>query len=167
MTSPPTRLWDRIGFLGANCFAKGRPDMGGKVKREIPLSELSCKNCALMLARIVYRRHWWFPLVREPLVLGMHLLAWWHRIDPAGYPVRYPECTGCLRFIKTELEEKSPTFRFLNGIVGEPFSRLRNARLTQGELDEAKRFARLATGTTDPSLTADDPASRVEPAQRG
>lgn len=135
------------------------------MNREIPLSEVSCKNCALMLARIVYRRHWWFPLVREPLVLGMHLIAWWHRIDPARYPVRNPECSGCLRFIKTELEEKSPTFRFLNGVVGEPFSRLRNARLSQEELDEAKRFAKVATGAIEPSLAAAEPATRIEPAR--
>jgi hypothetical protein len=123
-------------------------------------SDVSCKNCALMLARIVYRRHWWFPLIREPLVLGMRLLAWWHHIDPSRYPVRNPECSGCLRFVKTELEEKSPTFRFLNAIVGEPFSRLRNARLTQEELDEAKRFAKEATGTVVPSRTAEVPDSR-------
>jgi len=46
--------------------------------------------------------------------------------------------------MKAELEEKSPTFRFLNGLIGEHFSNLRNSRLTQAELDEAKRFAREA-----------------------
>jgi len=158
-------FWDSIGFIEADRFAKGRPRKGVKVNSEIAPPEASCKNCALMLARIVYRRHWWFPLVREPLVLGMQLLAWWHRIDPARYPVRNQECRGCLRFIKTELEEKSPVFRFLNGIVGEPFSKLRNARLTQEELDEAKRFAKDATGATGPSLTAEEPARKTEPAR--
>jgi hypothetical protein len=131
-----------VGWLKA-----GETDKGAQVKVEIKPADASCKNCAQMLARIVYRRHWWFPVLREPLVLGMHLLAWWHRIDPARYPVGNPECSGCLRFVKTELEEKSPTFRFLNGLIGEPFGRVRNARLTQEELDEAKRFAREAMGT--------------------
>jgi hypothetical protein len=158
-------LWDRIGFMGAGLFAKGRLRRGVAVNSEIAQPEASCKNCALQLARIVYRRHWWFPLLREPLVLGMRLLAWWHRIDPTRYPVGNPECRGCLRFIKTELEEKSPTFRFLNGIVGEPFSRLRNARLTQEELDEAKRFAKVAMGAIDPSLSAEEPTTAVEPAR--
>jgi hypothetical protein len=104
-----------------------------------------------MLARIVYRRHWWFPLVREPLVLGMRILAWHHRIDARRHVVRNPDCTGCIRFMKAELEEKSPVFRFLNNRIGDHFSNLRNARLTQAELNEAKRFARE-------SMAADDEA---------
>lgn len=103
-----------------------------------------CKNCALMLARIVYKRHWWFPLVREPLLFGMRILAWRHRIDARKHAVRNPECKGCIRFMKSELEEKSATFRFLNDRIGNRFSNLRNARLTRAELDEAKRFAREA-----------------------
>jgi hypothetical protein len=99
-----------------------------------------------MLARIVYRRHWWFPLVREPLLLGMRILAWRHRIDARLHKVRNPACGGCVRFMKAELEEKSPAFRFLNDRIGDHFSRLRNARLTQAELDEAKRFATEAMG---------------------
>jgi len=112
-------------------------------------SHIICKNCALMLARIVYSRHWWFPLVREPLVLGMRILAVHHRIDAGRHAVRSPECRGCIRFMKAELEEKSPTFRFLNNRIGEHFSNLRNARLTQAELDEAKRFARESMAAND------------------
>jgi len=109
-------------------------------------ASVTCKNCALMLARIVYRRHWWFPLVREPLLLGMRLLALVHRIDPGRHEVGNPECRGCIRFMKAELEEKSPTFRFLNDLIGRRFSALRDARLTEAELAEAKRFAREAMG---------------------
>jgi hypothetical protein len=97
-----------------------------------------------MLARIVYQRHWWFPLLREPLVMGMRILAWRHCIDARLHKVRDLSCRGCIRFIKAELEEKSPTFRFLNDRIGDHFSSLRNARLTQAELDEAKRFAKEA-----------------------
>ena len=110
------------------------------------LSPVVCKNCALMLARIVYRRHWWFPLVREPLLLGMRILAWRHNIDARSHGVRNPECRGCIRFMKDELEEKSPLFRFLNDRIGSKFTALRDARLTQAERDEAKRYAQEAMG---------------------
>ncbi len=113
------------------------------------LSPVVCKNCALMLARIAYRRYWWFPLVREPLLLGMRILTWRHGIDPRSHGVRNPECHGCIRFMKAELEEKSPTFRFLNDRIGRRFSALRDARITQAELDEAKRYAREAMGLED------------------
>lgn len=112
-------------------------------------SPIICKNCALMLAQIVYQRHRWFPLVREPLLLGMRTLARFHRIDARRHVVRNPECKGCIRFMKAELEEKSATFRFLNNRIGEHFSNLRNARLTQAEFEEAKRFAREAMARND------------------
>jgi len=109
-------------------------------------ASIICKNCALMLIRIVYRRHWWFPLLREPLLLGMRLLAQVHSIDSGRHEVRNPECKGCIRFMKAELEEKSPTFRFLNDMFGRKFTALRDSRLTGSELDEAKRYAREAMG---------------------
>ncbi len=112
-------------------------------------SPIICKNCALMLAQIVYQRHRWFPLVREPLILGMRMLAHFHRIDARRHVVRNPECKGCIRFMKAELEEKSATFRFLNNLLGEHFSNLRNARLTQAEQEAAKRFAREAMAGND------------------
>lgn len=106
------------------------------------LSPVICKNCALMLARMVYQRHWWFPMVREPLLLGMRFLAWRHKIDAFNHGVRNPQCRGCIRFLKAELEEKSPTFRFFNDLIGYRFTALRDARLTLTERDEAKRYAR-------------------------
>jgi nitroreductase len=110
------------------------------------MSPVICKNCALMLARLVYRRHWWFPVVREPLLLGMRILARWHAIDARSHGVRNQQCRGCIRFMKSELEEKSATFRFLNDRIGSRFSALRDARLSQAERDEAKRYAREAMG---------------------
>jgi hypothetical protein len=44
--------------------------------------------------------------------------------------------------MKAELEEKSPTFRFLNGLIGQRFGDIRNAMLTQEELDVAKLHAK-------------------------
>lgn len=44
--------------------------------------------------------------------------------------------------MKAELEEKSTTFRFLNDRIGPRFSAMRNAMLTQEELDDAKRHAK-------------------------
>jgi hypothetical protein len=99
-----------------------------------------------MLARLVCRRHWWFPLLREPLLLGMRILAWRYGIDARRHAVRNPECRGCIRFMKAELELKSPTFRFLNDRIGKQFSLLRDNRLTQAQLNEARRYARAAMG---------------------
>jgi hypothetical protein len=53
-----------------------------------------------MLVRIVYRRHWWFSLVREPLLLGVRILAWRHGIDARNHKVNNPECHGCIHFMK-------------------------------------------------------------------
>lgn len=44
--------------------------------------------------------------------------------------------------MKAELEEKSGTFRVLNRMIGKKFSSLRDTRLTQLELAEARRYAR-------------------------
>lgn len=121
----------------------------GTTDRMSTPSPVICKNCALMLARIVYRRHWWFPLLREPLLLGMSILALWHGIDARQHAVRNPECFGCTRFMKAELELKSTTFRFLNSLIGKRFSALRDSRLTGEELDRAKRFACEAMADAD------------------
>jgi hypothetical protein len=105
-------------------------------------SAVVCKNCALFLVRRAYGKHWWFRLVREPLVWGMRILAWWNGIDARSHAVSNPECHGCVRFMKAELEEKSPTFRFLNDRMGTWFRTTRDSMLTQEELDEAKRRAK-------------------------
>jgi hypothetical protein len=105
-------------------------------------SPVVCKNCALFLVRRAYGKHWWFRLVREPLVWGMRILAWWNSIDARSHAVSNPECHGCVRFMKAELEEKSPTFRFLNDRMGTWFRTTRDSMLTQEELDEAKRRAK-------------------------
>jgi hypothetical protein len=105
------------------------------------LSPVVCKNCALLLVRMCYGKHWWFRLVREPLVWGMRILAWRNGIDARKHGVSNPECHGCVRFMKAELEEKSPTFRFLNDLVGTWFCDFRNSMLSQAQLDEAKRHA--------------------------
>jgi hypothetical protein len=99
-----------------------------------------------MLVRIVYQRNRWFPLLREPLLAGMRVLARLHGIDAYKHEVHNPECRGCIRFMKAELEEKSLTFRFLNNRIGRRFSALRDAQLTEAELVEAKRYAREAMG---------------------
>ena len=105
-------------------------------------TRIICKNCASRLARWCYERHWWFRVVREPLLLGMRIMAWWHGIDARKHVVRNPECHGCIRYMKAELEEKSAAFRFLNTHIGKRVNKLRDSMLTQEELDEAKRYAR-------------------------
>lgn len=76
----------------------------------------------------------------------MRILARWHRIDARSHAVRNQECYGCVRFMKAELEEKSPAFRFLNNLIGPRFRTMRDTMLTQAELDEAKRHAREMMG---------------------
>jgi len=109
------------------------------------LPPVVCKNCALLLIRRCYARHWWFRLIREPLVWGMRILAWRSGIDARTHVVRNPECHGCVRFMKAELEEKSPTFIFLNRYVGPRFKALRDSMLAREDFDEAKRRAREMT----------------------
>jgi hypothetical protein len=72
----------------------------------------------------------------------MRILAWRNGIDARRHAVSSPECHGCVRFMKAELEEKSPAFRFLNERIGPWFRTLRDSMLTQAELDEAKLHAR-------------------------
>ena len=108
------------------------------------ISHIVCKNCASRLAEWCYAQHWWFRLIREPLLMGMRSMAWWHGIDARKHGVRNPECHGCIRFMKNELEEKSSTFRFLNEHLGKKVNKLRDSMLTQQQLDEAKRYAREA-----------------------
>ena len=105
------------------------------------LSPVVCKNCAALMARRCYERHPWFRVVREPFIAGMRILAWWNSIDPRTHGVRNPECYACIRFMRAELDKKSPTFRFLYELIGKRVSDLRNSLLTKEELEEAKRHA--------------------------
>ncbi len=105
-------------------------------------SPVVCKNCALLLIRRCYEKHWWFRLVREPLVWGMRILAWRNGIDARRHEVSNPECHGCVRFMKAELEERSDVFIFLNRYIGPRFKTLRDSMLTREDFDEAKRRAR-------------------------
>jgi hypothetical protein len=109
------------------------------------MSEIVCRNCALFLIRRCYKRHWWFRLIREPLVLCMRILAWWNGIDSRKHLVRRAECRGCVRFMKTELEEKSATFRFFDKRIGSHFKKLRDSMLQPEDFREAKRIADEAT----------------------
>ncbi len=122
------------------------------MKKETMPQELSpvvCRNCALLLIRKCYGKHWWFRFIREPLVWGMRIMAWWHGIDARSHAVRNQECYGCVRFMKAELEEKSPAFRFLNDRIGPLFRTMRDSMLTRAELDEAKRHAREMMGGSE------------------
>jgi len=100
-----------------------------------------CQGCVLMMIRRCYRAHWWFRLVREPLVAGMRLLALVNGIRPKDYAAKNPECHGCLRFIKAELEIRSATFRFLNGLIGRKFRTLRDSMLEEKDFAEARQHA--------------------------
>ncbi len=106
----------------------------------------SCKNCTLLLMEKCYGRNWWFRLVREPLLLGMRLLARWHKIEARDYLVSNPSCTGCIRFMKTGLEEKSPLFNRLHGWIGPHFKQLSETMVSEEDKAEAKRRAKERLG---------------------
>lgn len=93
------------------------------------------------MIRRCYKAHWWFRLVREPLVAGMRLLAVVNGILPKDYAAGNPECHGCLRFIKAELEVRSATFRFLNGLIGLKFRTLRDSMLEENDFIAARKRA--------------------------
>lgn len=90
------------------------------------------------LVLLCYQRSLWFRMFREPLVMGMRVMSWWHRIDPNDYPVHSEACRGCIRFRKNVLKQVSPTFRILNDLVNPRFNRLRDSLVTEQERREAK-----------------------------
>ena len=93
---------------------------------------VTCNHCTYKLVAIAYQRAPWFRLFREPLKLGMKWLVFWHRIDTGKYQVRTPGCSGCIRFYKTALFEKSATFSWLHNQINPIFNKL-IARIVTGE----------------------------------
>jgi hypothetical protein len=71
----------------------------------------------------------------------MRILAWRNDIDVWKHAVHRPECRGCVRFLKAELEEKSGTYRFFDKLIGPRFKKLRDSMLEESEFREAKRIA--------------------------
>ena len=110
-------------------------DSGQKNKRA------ECTICTIQLVGLCYERTWWFRIFREPLVYGMRLMAWLHKIESGEYEVRTEKCYGCLRFIKNELKEKSLLFRVLNIIINPFFNKLRDSIVTKEEKEQARIFA--------------------------
>lgn len=107
-------------------------------------SPIVCKMCALYLMDKCYKKHWWFHLVRDPLVWGMKYLAWCNGIDARKHGVRKTRCKGCIRFMKEELMQKSPTFNFLNKYIGPRFQNIRNPMLNEEDVTEGKKLAKEA-----------------------
>jgi hypothetical protein len=93
------------------------------------------------LMRQTEGRHVWFLGIRRPLVWGMHWLAWVNGIKAESYAASNPECRGCLRFVKAELERRSASFRFLNRWIGLWFQKIRDPLLVSSEVAEAKEKA--------------------------
>jgi hypothetical protein len=124
------------------------------------------------LMRRTKARHLWFALVREPLVYGMRFLALVNGLKVNSYAARNPECRGCLRFVKAELEKRSAAFRFLNRFIGPIFQKIRDPLLIPEEVSFAKSrasemMAKMETfddpkpkETKKPELNQIDPNSR-------
>jgi len=104
-------------------------------------SGLRCSSCTLYLVRLCYGRSFWFPLFREPLVLGMKLLGRLHGIAYAAVEGPNKDCKGCLRHLKNRLKECSRVFVFLNGLANPAFNRLRDSQLAKEDKATAKHFA--------------------------
>ncbi|MZI94270.1 nitroreductase [Vibrio sp. CAIM 722] len=101
-----------------------------------------CRSCTMYLMQRCYERKWWFPLLREPLLLGMRLLARWHGIKARDYVAKNPDCSGCIRFTKRALLEQSPLFVKLHGIIGPHFKALAQSASTEQEREHAKKRAK-------------------------
>lgn len=112
----------------------------------------ACYTCTIQLVQLAYRRAPWFRLVREPLRLGMQVMAAWHHIKPAGTPSCAQSWDGCMRFYKTALKERSATFRWLNDKVNPLFDALLERIVTPAEVREAKQYARTATAEVPTSI---------------
>jgi hypothetical protein len=103
-----------------------------------------CNICTVRLVETAYRKAPWFRLVREPLRLGMRLMALLYRVNPDDYKVRTPSCVGCMRFNKIALKEKSALFRFLNSAANPLFDAMLEKILSPAELRDAEQFAKDA-----------------------
>jgi len=103
-----------------------------------------CNICTVRLVETAYRKAPWFRVVREPLRLGMRLMAILCRVNPDDYEVRTPSCCRCMRFNKIALKEKSALFRLLNKLFNPLFDAMIERILSPAELRDAEQFAQEA-----------------------
>jgi hypothetical protein len=106
-----------------------------------------CKVCPVYLMRLCSERRWWFRLIREPLAVGMRIMAWMHRVPVPPQSLFSQSCQCCLRPMKMQLYRKSALFRFADGILSPWFNRLRRSLFTEEELQESKQIAQQASLT--------------------
>lgn len=100
-----------------------------------------CKACGLYLIQRCYSRHWWFRLIREPLVACMRSLAWWNGLTAWKQASHRRECQGCVRYLKEDLQASSPTFRFFNRLIGSRFRTMRDSMLSSEDMKKALGIA--------------------------
>ncbi len=112
-----------------------------------------CKHCTYKLVSIAYKRASWFRLFREPLILGMRWLVFFHHIDASEYISRTPGCYQCIRFYKTALFGKSAIFRWLHDRFNPIFNKLIARIVTDDEKKDAKKYAQAAS---EGSLTEEE-----------
>lgn len=102
----------------------------------------ACAICTIHLEMLCYQRAWWFRAFREVLATGIRLFALAYGIRRFAHPPRSPRCHGCLRFRKNVLKERSRLFAWLDSYLNPLFNRVRNALLTEEELDRARTMAK-------------------------
>jgi hypothetical protein len=93
------------------------------------------------LIRKIYKKRPWFRIIREPLILGMKILSAINGIKREEHARGHPECDGCVRFMKAELEMRSWTFRFVNKLIGPWFRNIRDKGLNDEDFQNAKKKA--------------------------
>ncbi len=110
----------------------------------------ACGMCTFKCAMIAYRRAPWFRLVREPMLVGMRFFAFMHHIEPEVETFPFPTvtCHQCIRFYKSVLLKKSPTFRWLHGRVNPLFNYFMDRIVTKEERQQARLYAQAACAGT-------------------
>ena len=109
-----------------------------------------CGNCTFKLVIIAYRRAPWFRVVREPMLVGMRILARIHRVSIAKYEAKFPTgaCYNCIRFYKLALRDESVAFRWLHGRVNPMFNYILGHIVTKEERKQAFQYGQAASAGT-------------------
>ncbi len=109
-----------------------------------------CGMCTFKLTMIAYQRAPWFRLIREPLLLGIRLFAFFHNVEREVEAFSFPTsaCHKCIRFYKSVLFKKSFTFRLLHSRINPIFNYFLDRIVTEEERQQAHSYAGAACAGT-------------------
>ena len=156
VAAPPA---DVSGGAPVGC-GEDRSTMRGEPLRTTPLPRAVdprepgfCRVCTLHLVEEAYRRAPWFRLVREPLRLGMVVMARLMRLAPPSPGGRAASCAGCPRYLKVGLKRRSALFRRLNDWVNPHYDAMLERLVAPGEHERARERARETAHGPDTERT--------------